>query len=54
LEVLSKLAASCSNLSLIVEGQACQGMSYFNPIIKYSGNQLRSLHLNIIWWPCGR
>jgi len=28
-------------------------MSRFNPISKYSRNWPRSLHLNIIRWPCG-
>jgi len=31
----------------------CQGMPCFISISKYLGSRLRSLHLNIIWWPCG-
>jgi len=38
------------NLSLIVEGRGVPGHATLS---KYSDNRPRSLHLNIIRWPCG-
>jgi len=53
LEVLSTLAASCSNLSLIVEGQGAPGhaMFYFNKQIFRQPAKIASLeHHSMTMW----